>query len=182
MAFCSYYNTFKKKQMFYYKFLIASAAAFAIIGFIYMARKPENAAFRFFDKDIFIVCSLAAALMLAPFFIADTHVVNGSKLMFAALWILGLAAYIFVGVYNVRRTSPVFGVIATFAQIAVFGAVFPLLVGWGVLKFIGSILTCMGSSDDYDNVSDPDGRFGVSEDERRGEGLYTPDKVTPKSF
>lgn len=182
MAFCSYYNTFKKLQMFYYNYLIALAALVATGGFIYLARKPENAAFRFFDKDSFIACCIAAALIAAPFVITRTRIVQGSTLMFVGMWVLGLATYVGVGVSNVRRTRPVFGIIATLTQIAVFGIVFPIVVGWFFLKFAWSILAGMGAPDGYDKVNDPEHRFGVSDDELRKEGLYTPEKITPKSF
>ena len=168
--------------MFYYKYLASLAALAATGGFVYMARKPENAAFHFFNQDAFVACCLANTLLAAPFFLARMQIAKGSTLMFSILWILGIVIYIGIGAYNLRRTRPVFGVIATLAQIAVFSVAFPILISWSVLKLVGSIFSAIGPPDGYDSVNDPDQLFGVSDDERRKEGLYSPEKMTPKSF
>lgn len=156
-------------------FFLAALAAAA--GYIAVARRPENGGFQFFNKGAFFACTAANGLIATPFMLNHYQFANGYSSTFILMMVAAVALLVGLAVYNVRKTRPLFGLASTAAQVAVYGIAFPVLLAYlGYQLFFGALSGAAGS-DGYDRVADPDERFGVSDDELRGEGLFDHDRV-----
>lgn len=163
--------------MTYTTYFISIAALAAGVAYMVVARRPEYAGFKFFRKDAYIACSAANGLVAVPYLLNHYQFVNGYSTTLILMMAAAVAILVGLAVYNVRKSRLLFGLASTVGQTAVYGLFLPVLVAFLGYQLIFGTVSGMAVSDDYDRVNDPDERFGVSDDELRGEGLFDPDRV-----